>query len=285
MTVAATPSMMALTAAAARAAHLLVDDEPPIFTDSLAEAVLGDRAGPLIGYHRQHGRHEVLTAARAMVTSRSRYTEDRLADAVSDGVRQYVLLGAGLDTFAWRSPLASQLTVIEADQPGTQRWKRDRVDQAGLRARGEVRFAAADLTSGGLDRELARAGLDLSRPAVFGWLGVLMYLDQEALGGALAALGRCAPGTELVAEYLVPDDLQDEHGRTYTRMVAPVAAGQGEPWRTFLRPEDMAALLSAHGFAVLADVSLRDTMAAGGWDRADGLRPPVLSRLVHARRT
>ena len=99
--------MTALTAAAARAAHLVVDQEPWIFDDSLAAAVLGDQAGPLLEYHRQHGRHEILAGARVMVTTRSRYTEDRLADAAVRRITQYVLLGAGLDTFAWRSPLAA----------------------------------------------------------------------------------------------------------------------------------------------------------------------------------
>ena len=281
--------MMAMTAAAARAAHLLVDDEPRIFADSLAATVLGDQADPLIDYHRQHGRHEVLAGARVMVTTRSRYTEDRLAAAAARGVTQYVLLGAGLDTFAWRSPLAAQVRVIEADQPGTQQWKRDRLAAAGLRARGDVRFAAVDLTSGMLDAALTRAGLDLSRPALISWLGVIMYLSRDAVAATLAALSRCAPGTELVAEYLVPDDLQDDQGRTYTRLVAPAAAERGEPWRTFLRPDDMSALLAAHGFAPLAHVTQREVAAGKLWDRADGLRPSALSRLalarlVHARR-
>jgi methyltransferase (TIGR00027 family) len=276
--------MTAMTAAAARAAHLLVDDEPRIFADSLAATVLGDQAGPLIDYHREHGRHEVLAGARAMVTTRSRYTEDRLAAAIARGVTQYVLLGAGLDTFAWRSPLAGQVRVIEADQPATQQWKRDRLAAAGLRARGEVQFAAVDLTGGTLGSALTRAGLDLNRPALVSWLGVIMYLSRDAVAGTLAALSRCAPGTELVAEYLVPDDLQDDQGRTYTRLVAPFAAERGEPWRTFLRPEDMSALLAEHGFAPLAHVTQREAAGRELWDRTDGLRPSGLSRLALSRR-
>src|SRR6201996_2476326 len=132
-------SPTALTAAAARAAHLLVDDEPHIFTDSLAATVLGDQSGPRLEYHRITGRHEVLAGARVMVTTRSRYTEDRLAAAAARGVTQYVLLGAGLDTFAWRSPLAARVRVIEADHPGTQDWKRERLAAAGLRGQGDVR--------------------------------------------------------------------------------------------------------------------------------------------------
>jgi O-methyltransferase involved in polyketide biosynthesis len=112
-----------------------------------------------------------------------------------------------------------------------------------------------------------------------------MYLDRDAVTGTLAALSRCAPGTELVAEYLVPDDLQDDQGRTYTRLVAPAAAEQGEPWRTFLSPEDMSALLAEHGFAPLADVSQREVAGRELRDRTDGLRPSSLSRLTLSRLT
>jgi O-methyltransferase involved in polyketide biosynthesis len=98
------PSLTALTAAAARAAHLIVDNEPVIFADTLAQAMLGERAEELISYHRAHGTHPVLAGARAQVTCRSRYAEDRLAEAIGRGIGQYVLLGAGLDSFAYRSP-------------------------------------------------------------------------------------------------------------------------------------------------------------------------------------
>src|ERR1039458_5821047 len=101
------PSLTAFTAAAARAAHLIVDHEPVIFADTLAEAMLGERADELIGYHRAHGTHPVLSGARAQVTCRSRYTEDRLADGVRRGIGQYIILGAGLDSFAGRGALAA----------------------------------------------------------------------------------------------------------------------------------------------------------------------------------
>src|SRR5258708_1688394 len=113
-----------MTAAAARAAHLIVDDAPIIFSDRCAAAILGERSDELIDYHRQHGTHPILAAARGQVICRSRYAEDRLAAAVAEGVRQYVLLGAGLDTFAYRSPLAAKVRVFEIDHPRTQEWKR-----------------------------------------------------------------------------------------------------------------------------------------------------------------
>ena len=109
-----------MTAAAARAAHLIVDGEPVIFADTVAEAMLGERAEEFIAYHRAYGAHPVLAGARAQVTCRSRYAEDQLARAVRDGIGQYVILGAGLDTFAYRSPLARRVRVFEVDHPATQ---------------------------------------------------------------------------------------------------------------------------------------------------------------------
>ncbi|MBV9795265.1 MAG: class I SAM-dependent methyltransferase [Actinobacteria bacterium] len=285
MTTPVPPSMTALTAAAARAAHLIVDHEPLIFTDSLAATLLGDQADALLGYHRAHGAHDVLAVARATVTTRSRFTEERLAAAIARGTGQYVILGAGLDSFAWRSPRAARVRVIEADRPGPQRWKRDRLAAAGLAARGDVRFAGTDLETGSLAAALTAAGFDFGRPALVSWLGVIMYLTAGAVDRTLATLGRCAPGTELVAEYLVPGDLRDDLGRSYAEQVAPIAAERGEPWRTFLRPPEMAALLAAHGFAVTANVPQRDSVDAALWNRADPLRPAGLGWLAHARRT
>jgi methyltransferase (TIGR00027 family) len=279
------PSMTALTAAAARAAHLVVDTEPLIFADSLAATLLGDQSGPLLGYHRAHGSHDVLAVARTTVVTRSRFTEERVAAAARRGTDQYLILGAGLDSFAWRSPLAARVRVIEADHPATQRWKQARLAESGLPTRGEIGYAGIDLEAGGLDAALATAGFDHGRPALISWLGVIMYLTLDALSATLATLSRCAAGTELVAEYFVPDDLRDDLGRSYAQLVAPFAAGQGEPWRTCLRPEEMAGLLAGHGFAVVANVPQKDTVPARLWDRADALRPAGLNWLVHARRT
>src|SRR5215472_15941963 len=113
-----------MTAAAARAAHLVVDEPPFIFADTCAAAVLGQRAEELVGYHLNHGSHPILAAARSQVVCRSRHTEDRLAAAVATGVSQYVILGAGLDTFGYRSQLAADVRVFEVDHPATQGWKR-----------------------------------------------------------------------------------------------------------------------------------------------------------------
>jgi methyltransferase (TIGR00027 family) len=252
----------------------------------------------MLAYHRTNGSHAVLVGARTTVTTRSRYTEDRLAEAVRRGVTQYLILGAGLDSFAYRSPLARQVRVTEVDHPATQRWKRRLLTGRGISPEGDVRYVEADLEAtdleatdledgdledGGLTARLAASGFDFSRPALISWLGVTMYLTRPAIAATLAVAGRCAPGTELIAEYTVPEDLQDERGREYARLVAPALAERGEPWLTFLRPAEMTALLNDHGFGDVTHVGPRDMVDASLWARSDALRPARLFQLAGAR--
>lgn len=271
------PSLSALTAAAARAAHLIVDDEPVIFADTLAEAMLGDRAGELIEYHRAHGTHPVLAGARAQVTCRSRYAEDALARGVERGIGQYVLLGAGLDSFAYRSPLAGRVRVYEVDHPATQDYKR-RVRTAP----DTMTFAPADFTRDSLAGALSRAGFDAARPAFVNWLGITMYLDRAAIEAIVSALGGFARGTEIVLDYLLPAGLRDAAGQTYADLVGQALAERGEPWRSAFAPAAMAALLAGHGFRPTRDVGQREMIPAAAWDRPDALRPAKLFRIAHA---
>jgi methyltransferase (TIGR00027 family) len=276
------PSQTALTAAAARAAHLIVDDEPRIFADVLASAMLGDQAEEFLSYHRAHGTHLVLRSARAQATCRSRYTEDRLADSVRGGVTQYVILGAGLDSFAYRCDLASQVRVFEVDHPATQQWKRRLLSAARIPAPDSLTFVPVDFESESLAERLTEAGFDPSRPALVSWLGVTVYLTNAAIGETLAAIGRFAVGTEIVTDYMLPAGMRDADGDSYVEQVAPVAAQRGEPWLTFLSPGDMSGLLAEHGFGSIKHVRQRDTVEPAAWDRSDSLRPSDLSYLAHA---
>lgn len=288
------PSQTALTAAAARAAHLIVDAEPLIFRDTLAYALLGERADELVDYHRRHGDHVVLAAARVAVTTRSRYTENRLAAALRAGVTQYVILGAGLDSYAYRTQPntgGGDIRVFEIDHPATQQWKRERLAAAGIPVPPALAYVPVDLeTDLETDRKtespidgLLRGGFDLAAPAIVSWLGGTMYLTRDAIGRTLAMLARLAPGTELIADHMVPEELRDEAGQTYVDLVMPVAAAGGEPWLTFLGPRDAAALMAEHGLEVIEHVRERDTVDAALWDRADPLRPCELSVLTRAR--
>jgi methyltransferase (TIGR00027 family) len=284
------PSLTALTAAAARAAHLIVDTEPVIFADTLAQAMLGERAEELISYHRAHGTHPVLAGARAQVTCRSRYAEDRLADAIGRGIGQYVLLGAGLDSFAYRSPLARRVRVFEVDHPATQEYKRcvrEVAEGAGAAGgdggrAGRVRFVAVDFGRDSLGEALGRAGFDAEQPALVSWLGVTMYLDESAIEATVAVLGGFAPGSEVVVDYMLPAGMRDAAGQMYADLVGQAAAEWGEPWRSVFAPGAMAALLARHGFGPARDVGQREMIPAAAWDRSDALRPAELSRIAHA---
>lgn len=270
-------------AAAARAAHLIVDHEPLIFADPLAADLLGSRADELISYHRLHGSHLVLASARAQVTCRSRYCEQAVADALDRGVCQYVILGAGLDTFAYRSPLAGRVAVFEVDQPAMQEWKRQRLAEAGRAAPPGVRFVPVDFETDPLPSRLGDAGFDRDSPAVVSWLGVTMYLGQDAIGAVLREVGQFAAGTELILDYMLPAGLRDDAGNSYVEQVAPAAAERGEPWLSFFSPRQMTTLLNGHGFAGVRHIAQRDVGTGAMWRRTDALRPADLSKLAHAR--
>lgn len=277
------PSFTALTAAAARAAHLVVDREPVIFADALAVPLLGERADELLSYHTRHGTHPVLAGARAQVCCRSRYSEDALARAIGRGVTQYVILGAGLDSFGYRSALAREVAVFEVDHPATQEWKRARLAAAGITPPGRLAFVPADLETDSLIARLEGAGFSAARPALVSWLGVTMYLTRAAIDATLAQIAALAPGTELIADYMLPPRLRDETGSSYVEQVMPVAAQHGEPWLTFLGPDQAAALLAGHGFAS-EHVRQRDLIDPALWARGDGLRPIELSMVARAYR-
>ncbi|WP_345349750.1 SAM-dependent methyltransferase [Actinoallomurus liliacearum] len=276
------PSRTALMAAAARAAHLIVDSPPVIFADTVAYSLLGDQAKELVGYHRTQGEHPILAAVRATATVRSRYTEERLAEAVRRGVTQYVILGAGLDSYAYRADPEDGVRVFEVDHPATQRWKRHLLAEAGVAIPDTVTYAPIDFETESLSEVLLREGFDASRPAFVSWLGVTMYLTSEAIGDTLAAVGRLAPGSEIVLDYTLVPELRDAAAQMYADAVSSMSAEQGEPWLSAFRPEEMSALLEKRGFGLIEHSLHREAVDAALWERADPLLPSNLSGLAHA---
>ncbi|MFD0885108.1 class I SAM-dependent methyltransferase [Streptosporangium algeriense] len=275
-------SQTALMAAVARAAHLTVDREPLIFKDTLAHALLGDRAEELVGYHRAYGEHLILSGVRAQVTTRSRYTERRLAELTGGGVRQYVILGAGLDTFAHRSPLADRVTVFEVDHPATQRWKRGLLTAAGVASQDGPVFVETDFETDDLVERLIAQGFDPAEPALVSWLGVSMYLTAQAIGTTLTAVGRLAPGSELVMEYALSPALCDETATAFGQMAMAAAAERGEPWLSFFAPEELSAMLAEHGLTVIEHVGQREVADPESWRNNEKLLPPENCRLVRS---
>ncbi len=268
--------------AAARSAHLLVDRDPRIFEDTLASALLGDLADDLVRLHCQRRDAENLARMRVAMTTRSRYTENRLAEAAGRGMAQYVILGAGLDSFAYRSSLAGQLRVFEVDHPATQAWKRERLAAAHIAVPSGVTFVAVDFRIDSLADRLIDMGFERSQPAFVSWLGVTQYLTREAIGTTLDVVCGFAPGTELVMEYVVPDAMRDASGGALADFFMPRTAAFGEPWLTFFTPTEVGELLAARGLAVVEDVGRRDQIDPSLWERSDGLRPHELGRLVRA---
>ena len=199
------------------------------------------------------------------------------------GVIQYVILGAGLDTFAWRSDLAGRVRVFEVDHPATQRWKRRLLADAGLGVPDTVTFVPVDFENEEPLGGLRRNGFEADRPAFVGWLGVAMYLTREAVGETLSAIAGFAPGSEIVIDYMLPGRLRDTAGQAYVDAVMPVAAERGEPWLSFFAPEEMSALLDEHGFEMIAQRTQRDAIDPALWQRSGALQPSGLSMLAHAR--
>jgi methyltransferase (TIGR00027 family) len=227
-----------------------------------------------------------LSGARAAVTTRSRYTEDRLAEHLRQeatyGKSQYVILGAGLDSFAYRSELADRVRVFEVDHPATQQWKRQLLADAGIAMPDTAIFVPVDFETDSLAELLIDNGFDPSQPALVSWLGVTMYLTREAIGQTLAVVGGFAPGTEVIVDYMIPAELRDEAGQAYVDLLGPVTAERGEPWLTFLGPDDMSALLEERGFEVIEHVRQHDAIDAALWNRSDPLRASNLSLLARA---
>lgn len=269
------PSRTALSAAAARAAHLEVDEPPRIFADPLVRRLLGGLADAMIGYHRTHGEHPILAGTRTITTVRARYTEQRLA-----GFAQYVVLGAGLDTYGLRGDSGAR--VYEVDHPATQEWKRGLVREAGLPVPDDLVFVPADFERDEPFARLRDAGFDPGRPALVSWLGVSYFLTREAIAAVLAEVGKLAAGSELVMDYALPPGLRDDAGRAYAEIAEQVVGEAAEPYRTTPEPAEVDALLRGGGLTVAENVRIADAVPAELWERTDPLRPFDFFRLVRA---
>jgi methyltransferase (TIGR00027 family) len=259
-----------------------VDARPRIFEDTLACSLLGDQADELVDAHRGREAAGAHAAMRVAMTARARYTEDRLSEAFTRGIRQCVILGAGLDSLAYRSRLVGELRIFEVDHPDTQAWKSDRLGAAAIAVPRAVTFVGVDFRVDSLTKRLADMGFDPGRPAFVTWIGVTQYLRPAAIGATLDEIGGLAPGTELILEYVVPEGLRDAAGQAFAEWFMPRAAASGEPWLSFLTPSAVARLLQARGLVVRQDVGRRDQIDPSLWRRTDELRPHELGRLAWA---
>jgi methyltransferase (TIGR00027 family) len=267
----AAPDQTAVRVALWRAMHVLVDPPPHVLEDEVGLRL----AAPGDGWRDRPDMDPVFTSGfRAHVVARSRFTEDLVAGQAGRGVDQYVLLGAGLDTFAQRRPdVASRLRVFEVDQPGPQAWKRRRLTELGYGVPGWLRLVPVDFEAGVSWRdEIAAAGFDAARPAVVASAGVSMYLTREANAATLRELASLAPGSTVAVTFQLPAGLVDERDRPGRQLAVDGAERSGTPFISFFTPAEMLALAREAGFAGVRHVpgtALGERYFAG---RADGLR-------------
>jgi len=246
-----TPSRTALRAAALRAAHQSLDGGR-IFADPLAGPILGAAPEAILGATADAA---ATRSMRRFIAARSRFAEDRLAEAVARGVRQYVVLGAGLDTFAHRNPFADRgLRVFEVDHPATQSWKRRRIAEAGLEVPASLTFAPIDFEQRTLTAGLAQAGFDAAAPAFFAWLGVVVYLTREAVTETLRFIAALPLGSAVAFDYGEPASAYPPAEQPRQVRRAANVAALGEPWISRFRPKELAALLAEAGFDAVEDL-------------------------------
>jgi methyltransferase (TIGR00027 family) len=277
------PSRTAYRVAVRRAAHQVVD-QPPVFVDPLALRILRREDADRIQTDRAWADgHRFDRALRAFLAVRSRFAEDELAAAVARGVPQFVLLGAGLDTFAYRNPFAD-LRVFEVDHPVTQRWKRERLAEGAIAVPPNVTFVSVDFESQTVSRELEPAGFDATAPAFFSWLGVTTYLTRESIRSTLRfVVAATSEVGGIVFDYATdPAALPLVARLTFDAMSRRVNAA-GEPWQTFLEPFDLANELRTFGFTEIRDLGPEAINATYFAGRSDGLRVGSLGHVILAR--
>ncbi|MFE2943505.1 class I SAM-dependent methyltransferase [Streptomyces sp. NPDC059255] len=266
------PDTTAVRVALWRAMHVQADPPPHVIEDEIGLRL----AAPGEGWrHRPDMDPRATAGFRAAVVARARFVEDLVAEQAGRGVTQYVILGAGLDTFAQRRPeLAARLRVFEIDRPGTLAWKRRRLTELGYGVPDGLRLVPVDFEAGGdWWEELAAAGFDPGLPAVVACTGVTMYLTEEATAATLRRLAGLAPGSTLALTFLLPAGLLDEADRPALEATKPQARAAGTPFISFYTPREMLALARAAGFEDTRHVpgtALADRYFAG---RSDGLRP------------
>ena len=278
------PSRTAVNTATWRAMHTLLDEEPKILTDPFARDFAGHASDEaLIAAHDAHPIARV-SWARALFPLRNRYAEDELAEAAARGVGQYVILGAGLDSFAYRRPdLMRVLRVFEVDHPASQAWKRARVAELGIEAPAGLRYAPIDFERETLPEGLRRAGVDPGAPVFFSLLGVTQYLSPEAMQRTLRDVaGFGAAGSALVLEFIAPAaSLAPEEGALVEALAAG-AAGLGEPWMCYFTADEMEQALRGAGFGSVAHLGPEAAYDRYLRGRTDGLRLPGYFHMAKA---
>lgn len=266
------PDSTAVRVALWRALHVQVDPPPHVLDDEIGLRLLA----PAADWRRRPDMDPHATSrSRASIVARARFIEDLVAEQAGHGVRQYVVLGAGLDSFAQRRPeIASDLRVFEVDQPGPQAWKRQRLVELGFGVPEWLRLVPVDIEAGGSWwRELVIAGFDTSQPAIVGSTGVAMYLGRDTTVAMLRQIAALVPGSTLAMTFMVPLPLVEPEERPQRQATERFARAAGTPFISVFTPPEMQELAREAGLRDVRHVSavtLAQRYFAG---RTDGLRP------------
>lgn len=266
------PDSSAVRVALWRAMHVQVDASPHVIEDEIGLKLVN----PDANWRDRPDMHPQGTRGyRASIIGRARVIEDLVTEQVGRGIKQYVILGAGLDTFAQRRPeIASRLKIFEVDQPGTQEWKRRRLVELGYGVPDNLKLVPVDFEAGDSWREKLKAnGFDAGQPAVVSSTGVSMYLTREANLMTLREIASLAPGSRLAMSFLLPLELIDEEERPQHKMVYERARAAGTPFVSFFEPSEITALAREAGFKNAEHVSRAHIIERYFKGRSDGLQP------------
>ena len=270
---AAAPDSTAVRVALWRAMHVHVDPPPHVIDDEIGLKLVA----PDDDWRRRPDMDPQFTRPfRASIVARARFIEDLVVEQARHGVDQYVILGAGLDTFAQRrSAIASRLRVFEVDQPGPQAWKRDRLIELGYGIPEWLRLVSVNFEAGDSWWErLAESGFDASRPAIVASTGVSMYLTKDAIAATLRQVAALAPRSTLAMTFLLPLELADSEVRPGLELAEKGARASGTPFISFFTPPEILTLAREAGFREVQHVSAASLTQRYFASRTDGLRPP-----------
>ena len=277
------PSATAQRVAIRRAAHQLLDD-PKVFEDPVALRIIGKESALALQANPHHFETTPLSPyLRAFVAARSRCAEEELALGVRRGVSQYVILGAGLNTFAYRNPFPEGvLHVFEVDHPATQAWKRARLQETGITFPRNLTFTPVDFETQTLEEGLQAAGCHPGKCTFFSWLGVTEYLATEVVMATLRFIASAPVESGVVFDYMLSPSLLTPAQRSRFDALAQRVASAGEPWQAFFDPALLRRDLRAMGFRTVEDSGPEEINARYFNERKDGLRVGSLSHVMKA---
>jgi methyltransferase (TIGR00027 family) len=276
------PSRTALQTAMRRAAHQIFD-RPLVFDDPLALRIVGPEIAEPLRLNFAAAQAPLSLRLRAHIVARAQFAEDALAGAARRGVRQLVILGAGLDTTAYRSPVTTGMRVVEVDETETQAWKRSMLEHAGIPIPSNVSFLAVDFERQRLADALFGAGLDPGLPIFFSCFGVMPFLTPAAAMELLKSVGAMSFGTEIVFDYIRSTETLTAEQRDIFEAMAERVAMVGEPWRSFFDPAFIDKAVRDFGFNEVENYGADAINGRYFANRSDGLRTGPLAQLMRAK--